>query len=97
MRTQVTFFNKLKIVHKLLDKLDSNLLTKKKHVQVINNILANTVCNNSSTARQLTSLPTYEEIVNVNGTSRLQSDNNKHCLINELKTKPPSYEEALLM
>ena len=60
-------------------------------------ILATTVGDNSSPVRQLAPLPTYEEIVSVNGTNRFENDNDKTFLINEVKTELPKYEEALLM
>ena len=47
--------------------------------------------------RQFASLPTYEEIMDQNQTNRLESNNGKDNLNNELETEPPKYEEALLM
>ena len=47
--------------------------------------------------RQVAPLPTYEEIVDQNDADGLESENDKHFLKNELKTEPPTYEEALLM
>ena len=58
--------------------------------------LANDVDNIPSPVRQVASLPTYEEILEQNETNKLGSEN-KDILENELKTEPPTYEEALLM
>ena len=58
--------------------------------------LANIVENNPSPVRQVASLPTYEEILDQNETNIIGSDNTD-ILENELKTEPPTYDEALWM
>ena len=59
--------------------------------------LANGVCNNPSPLRQVASAPTFEQIVSHNEENRFESEYDEIFLNDKLKTKLPSYEEALLM